>query len=140
MRTLPKKDIFEPDENRTFDQRGVALVSLGGTTFGRAVLQPGWTCFTCVKALANTNGRQAPHLQHHLSGRRRVVMDARHQESSLRILARRDGDADAGGPRYTHIQPLPGQPGRIRGPRAAGCRISCATAADHAVLLIERIA
>src|SRR5208282_2750182 len=53
----------------------VDLVSLGGVTFGRATLQPGWKWSTCVKPLVNTKSCQAPHLQYHVSGRLCVVMD-----------------------------------------------------------------
>ena len=75
MSNLQKKNVSEPDEKRTFDKGNVAVVSLGGTTFGRAILQPGWKWSTCVKPLVNTKSCQAPHLQYHVSGRLRVVMD-----------------------------------------------------------------
>jgi hypothetical protein len=75
MSSLQKKNVSEPDEKRTFDKGNVAVVSLGGTTFGRAILQPGWKWSTCVKPLVNTKSCQAPHLQYHVSGRLRVVMD-----------------------------------------------------------------
>src|ERR1700757_3370889 len=54
-----------------FDKGQVELVTLGGVTFGRATLQPGWKWSTCV----NTERSQAPHLQYHISGRIRVRMD-----------------------------------------------------------------
>ena len=75
MSGLQKKNVSEPDEKRSFDKGSVAVVSLGGTTFGRAILQPGWKWSTCVKPLVHTKSCQAPHLQYHVSGRLRVVMD-----------------------------------------------------------------
>ena len=75
MSTMQKKTLLQPDDKRTFDKGLVELVSLGGVTFGRATLQPGWKWSTCVKPLAKTHSCQAPHLQYHVSGRLHVVMD-----------------------------------------------------------------
>jgi hypothetical protein len=75
MNKMQKKTVSQPDERRTFDKGQVDLVSLGGVTFGHATFQPGWKWSTCVKPLANTKSCQAPHLQYHVSGRLRVVMD-----------------------------------------------------------------
>lgn len=75
MNTMNKKTVSQPDERRTFDKGQVDLVSLGGVTFGRATLQPGWKWSTCVKPLAKTKSCQASHLQYHVSGRLRAVMD-----------------------------------------------------------------
>ncbi len=75
MNEMQKKTISQPDETRKFDKGQVDLVSLGGVTFGRATLQPGWKWSTCVKPLVKTKSCQAPHLQYHVSGRLHVVMD-----------------------------------------------------------------
>jgi hypothetical protein len=75
MSKMQKKNLSQPDEKRTFDKGLVETVSLGGVTFGRATLQPGWKWSTCVKPLAKTSSCQAPHLQYHVSGRLHVVMD-----------------------------------------------------------------
>ena len=75
MGSMQKKDLSRPDEKRTFDKGQVELVSLGGVTFGRATLQPGWKWSTCVKPLAKTKSCEAPHLQYLVSGRMHVVMD-----------------------------------------------------------------
>ena len=75
MNRIQKKTVSQPDERRTFDKGQVDIVSLGGLTFGRATLQPGWKWSTCVKPLVNTTSCQAPHLQYHVSGRLRVVLD-----------------------------------------------------------------
>jgi hypothetical protein len=58
-----------PDEKRSFDKGELELVTLGGVTFGRATLQPGWKWSTCVKPIVNTEGCQASHLQ----GLRRIL-------------------------------------------------------------------
>jgi ethanolamine utilization protein EutQ (cupin superfamily) len=75
MSKMQKRNLSQPDEKRTFDKGQVQIVSLGGVTFGRATLQPGWKWSSCVKPLAKTNSCQAPHLQYHASGRLHVVMD-----------------------------------------------------------------
>ena len=75
MSQMEKKTLSAPDEKRSFDKCQVELVTLGGVTFGRATLQPGWSWSTCVKPLVNTESCQAPHLQYHVSGRLRVRMD-----------------------------------------------------------------
>ena len=75
MNRIQKKTVSQPDERRTFDKGQVDLVSLGGLTFGRATLQPGWKWSTCVKPLVKTKSCQVPHLQYQVSGRLRVVLD-----------------------------------------------------------------
>ena len=72
---MQKRDFGKPDETRTFDKGKVELIALGGITFGRAILQPGWRWSTSVKPIAKTDSCQAPHLQYHVSGRLHVVMD-----------------------------------------------------------------
>ena len=75
MSTMEKKNFTKPDQSRTFDKGRVDLVALGGITFGRATLQPGWKWSTCVKPLVNTKSCEAPHLQYHVSGKLAVRMD-----------------------------------------------------------------
>jgi hypothetical protein len=72
---MQKKNLSAPDETRTFDRGTLQLVTLGGITFGRVTLQPGWRWSTSVKPIARTRSCEAPHLQYHVSGRLRVVMD-----------------------------------------------------------------
>ena len=74
MGNMQKKNLSQPDEKRTFDKGQVETVSLGGITFGRATLQPGWKWSTCVKPLVKTQSCEASHLQYHVSGRLHVVM------------------------------------------------------------------
>lgn len=75
MAAMEKRDLAHPDETRSFDLGRLELVALGGITFGRATLQPGWKWSTCVKPLAQTESCEAPHLQYHVSGRLHVLMD-----------------------------------------------------------------
>ena len=75
MPKMESKHLSKPDETRTFDKGNVELVTVGGITFGRATLQPGWKWSTCVKPVAKTPSCQAPHLQYHVSGRLVVKMD-----------------------------------------------------------------
>jgi hypothetical protein len=75
MSKMQKRNMAQPDEKRTFDRGLVELVALGGVTFGRATLQPGWKWSTSVKPLVKTHSCEAPHLQYHVSGRLCVVMD-----------------------------------------------------------------
>ena len=72
---IQKKSFAKPEETRTFEKGKVELVPLGGITFGRATLEPGWRWSACVKPIAKTQSCQAPHLEYHISGRLHVVMD-----------------------------------------------------------------
>ena len=72
---MEKANLARPEETRYFDKGRVELVTLGGVTFGRATLQPGWKWSTCVKPLVNTHSCEAAHLQYHISGRLHVMMD-----------------------------------------------------------------
>jgi hypothetical protein len=69
------RSFARPDEVRTFPQGQVELVRLRGVTFGRATLQPGWKWSRSVRPIVQTESCEATHLQYHLAGRLRVVMD-----------------------------------------------------------------
>jgi hypothetical protein len=75
MAKMQSKNLSKPDDVRTFDKGRVELVKLGGVSFGRATLQPGWKWSTCVKPIAQTKSCEAAHLQYHVAGRLHVVMD-----------------------------------------------------------------
>jgi mannose-6-phosphate isomerase-like protein (cupin superfamily) len=75
MAAMEKRDLANPDDARSFDLGRLELVTLGGITFGRATLQPGWKWSTCVKPMAKTESCEVSHLQYHISGRLKVVMD-----------------------------------------------------------------
>ena len=72
---MQRCNISDSKDVRTFERGQVQVVNLGGVTFGRATLQPGWKWSTCVKPLAKTSSCEAEHLQYHLAGRLHVVMD-----------------------------------------------------------------
>jgi hypothetical protein len=75
MAQMQRKTFGRPDETRKFDKGQLELVALGGVTFGRAVLQPGWRWSTSIKPVVKTKSCEAPHLQYHIAGRLHVVMD-----------------------------------------------------------------
>lgn len=75
MPQMESKNLAKPDEIRNFEKGKLELVALGGVTFGRATLEPGWKWSTSVKPIANTKSCEAPHLQYHVSGRLHVLMD-----------------------------------------------------------------
>ncbi|MGA8572057.1 MAG: cupin domain-containing protein [Desulfobaccales bacterium] len=101
MSRIEVKSFSQPDEIHTFEKGKLELVKLGGVTFGRATFQPGWRWSTSVKPLAGTESCQAPHLQVHLSGRIRVLMD--------------DGSEQEFGPGEVSLIP-PGHDGWVVGP------------------------
>jgi quercetin dioxygenase-like cupin family protein len=75
MNSMEKKSLNSPAETRTFPKGKVELVAVGGVTFGRATLEPGWKWSEHVKPLAKTKSCEAPHTQYHVSGRLHVRMD-----------------------------------------------------------------
>ena len=75
MAKMQKRNLAHPEEKRTFDKGEIELITLGGVTFGRATLHPGWKWSASVKPLVKTKSCEAPHLQYHISGRLRVRMD-----------------------------------------------------------------
>jgi hypothetical protein len=75
MPKMQSKNLSKPDELRAFDQGKLELATLGGVTFGRATLQPGWKWSTSLKAVMKTKSCEAPHLQYHVAGRLAVLMD-----------------------------------------------------------------
>ena len=72
---MQKRNFSQSDETKTFDLGMVNVVSLGGITFGRFTLQPGWKWSTSVKPIAKTMSCEVSHLQYVISGRLHVVMD-----------------------------------------------------------------
>jgi quercetin dioxygenase-like cupin family protein len=74
--SLEAKSFSSPDETRVFADKGsMQLVTVGGSTVGRAVFEPGWRWSEHVKPLAGTGTCQAIHLGYIVSGRMRVQMD-----------------------------------------------------------------
>lgn len=73
--TLSARNLDTPDQKRSFDHGELHLVELDGTTFGRAVLHPGWSWSTDVKPLAGTDSCEVSHSGYVVSGRMHVKMD-----------------------------------------------------------------
>lgn len=75
MNQAEVKSFEKPDEVRDFPKGRLELVTVGGKTIGRAILQPGWRWSTSVQPIAKTRSCEAPHFQYHLSGVLRIRMD-----------------------------------------------------------------
>ena len=75
MASMQKKSLSSADETRTFPKGKLELAKVGGITFGRATLEPGWKWSESVKPVAKTKSCEAPHTQYHVSGKLRVRMD-----------------------------------------------------------------
>lgn len=75
MSDLIAKSLDSPDEVRQFPHGHVAIVTLGPTTLGRGVFEPGWRWTEHMAAAAGTRSCAANHTCYVLSGRMRVVMD-----------------------------------------------------------------
>ena len=75
MASMQKKSLSSPDETRTFPKGKCEFVTVGGITFGRATLEPGWKWSESVKPLVKTKSCEALHTQYHVSGKLRVRMD-----------------------------------------------------------------
>ena len=69
------KSFEKPDEIREFPLGRLELVTVGGVTVGRAILQPGWRWSTSVQPIVRTPSCEAAHFQYHVSGTVRVIMD-----------------------------------------------------------------
>jgi hypothetical protein len=64
-----------PDETRNFPKGKMEVVKIGGLTFGRATLEPGWRWSECVKPIAGTESCQVHHTGIMISGRLGIRMD-----------------------------------------------------------------
>lgn len=60
---------------RPFPHGRAEIVTLGGSTIGRLVLEPGWRWSNDVKPIAQTELCEAPHYQYHVSGRLAIRME-----------------------------------------------------------------
>src|SRR4030067_2417935 len=65
----------QPVETRRFPLGKLDLIKIGGAIVGRGIFEPGWRWSTSVKPIAKTDSCEAPHLQYHLSGILRIIMD-----------------------------------------------------------------
>ncbi len=65
----------QPTEIRTFEHGRAEILTVGESTIGRLVLEPGWRWSNDVKPLAGTDSCLAPHFQYHVEGRMGIRMD-----------------------------------------------------------------
>ncbi len=70
-----KKNVGKPDETRKFAKGKLEVVTIGGFTFGRGTLQPGWKWSTSVKPIVKTKSCEVHHIGYIISGRMAIVMD-----------------------------------------------------------------
>jgi mannose-6-phosphate isomerase-like protein (cupin superfamily) len=71
---LLAKNLDEPDEKLSFEHGDLQSVTLGGVTFSRAALQPGWSWSRDIKPLVGTDSCQAMHVAIVMSGQLHVQM------------------------------------------------------------------
>jgi hypothetical protein len=89
LTALESKSLEKPEETRLFPKGKLDVVTVGGTTMGRATFEPGWKWSDCVKPIVQTRSCEVAHLAYVISGEMMVVMD---DGSRLQIKA---GDAVA---------------------------------------------
>ena len=75
MSSMEKKSLNQPDEKRPVENGEVDLVRLGGVTFTRLTLQPGWQWSQSVKPIVKTHSCQVHHVGHVISGWMVVKLD-----------------------------------------------------------------
>lgn len=73
---MQRKSLDSPDETKKFEHGKIDLASLGKTTIGRAVFEPGWKWSPSVKPIVKTESCQQRHTIYMISGRMRVMMDS----------------------------------------------------------------
>ena len=73
---VERKSIGEPEEVRPFDRGRLELVWIAGTTFVRAIFEPGFRWSECLKEKAGTESCQLSHVGYVSSGRLRVAPDS----------------------------------------------------------------
>ncbi|MBF0553185.1 MAG: cupin domain-containing protein [Nitrospirae bacterium] len=75
MEKAELKSFSSPDEIRNFPKGKLELITIGGSTVGRATLEPGWKWSASVQPIVKTKSCEAPHFQYHISGTIVVLMD-----------------------------------------------------------------
>ena len=75
MQTVEHETFDQPTEVRTFGSGRAEILTVGDSTIGRLILQPGWRWSIDVKPVAGTDSCLAPHFQYHVSGTLRILMD-----------------------------------------------------------------
>lgn len=73
---LEVKSFSSPDETHSpFEKGSIDVLTVGGLTFQRETLQPGWRWSQHVKPVAKTESCEKYHVKIILTGRQKVVMD-----------------------------------------------------------------
>jgi hypothetical protein len=75
MKNTELKNFGKPDEIREFPKGRLELITIGGSTIGRGIFQPGWKWSTSVQPIAKTKSCEAPHFQYQVAGVMQVRMD-----------------------------------------------------------------
>lgn len=76
MASIEGKNFGSPDETRRpFEKGKIDVVTVGGLTFYRETLEPGWRWSTHVKPVVGGDSCQKFHVKIFLSGRQRVRMN-----------------------------------------------------------------
>jgi len=75
MNKTEHRSFQAPDETREFPHGRAEILKIGGGEVGRLVFQPGWRWSTDLKPITGTGSCEAPHFQHHVSGRLAIRMD-----------------------------------------------------------------
>ncbi len=75
MKTVEKKSLNKPDETFSFPKAKIEVVTLGGITYKRMTLEPGWKWSESVKPVAKTESCPVQHNAYFIKGRLRVRMD-----------------------------------------------------------------
>ena len=73
-RGMDKEDLSKSVEVRVFPQGKVELLTIGGTTIGRTIFEPGWQWSTSIQPVARITSCDAPHFQFQVAGTMKVVM------------------------------------------------------------------
>ena len=73
MSGVESKSLDAPQETRKFAHGEMHLVTVGGTTVGRATFEPGWRWSTSVKPIVGTDRCENHHVGYALSGHMHVV-------------------------------------------------------------------
>ncbi|HLF16730.1 MAG TPA: cupin domain-containing protein [Candidatus Thermoplasmatota archaeon] len=73
---MTKKNFDSPDDSKSpFSRTGFQIVNLGGLSFNRETLQPGWRWSVDVQPIAKTASCQKTHVKIFLSGRQGIRLE-----------------------------------------------------------------
>jgi len=75
MQTVEHESFTQPSEVRPFTHGRAEILTVGESTIGRLVLEPGWRWSNDVKPIAGTESCLAPHFQYHVQGQLGIRMD-----------------------------------------------------------------